>query len=188
MRLSGRLQVHLKAPTVSADLGSKLKTTAASTLWLCELIGETAGRLGMTGYLVGGCVRDLLLEKENFDLDFVIEGSAIELGEELAKAYPGRLRVVARHERFQTATLEFFCEEKREVDLSTARTEFYEYPAALPTVEPSKLEHDLLRRDFTINALAVCLNPGRFGQLVDYFGGLQDLKDRVVRILHPSVL
>lgn len=174
-----------KRATVSADLGNKLKTTAASTLWLCELIGETAGRLGMTGYLVGGCVRDLLLEKENFDLDFVIEGSAIQLGQELAKAYPGRLRVVARHERFQTATLEFFCEEKREVDLSTARTEFYEYPAALPTVEPSKLEQDLLRRDFTINALAVCLNPGRFGQLVDYFGGLQDLKDRVLRILHP---
>ncbi|MBA3994609.1 MAG: hypothetical protein C0469_13875, partial [Cyanobacteria bacterium DS2.3.42] len=174
-----------KRATVSADLGNKLKTTAASTLWLCELIGVTAGRLGMTGYLVGGCVRDLLLEKENFDLDFVIEGSAIELGEELANAYPGRLRVVARHERFQTATLEFFCEEKREVDLSTARTEFYEYPAALPTVEPSKLEQDLLRRDFTINALAVCLNPGRFGQLVDYFGGLQDLKDRVLRILHP---
>jgi tRNA nucleotidyltransferase (CCA-adding enzyme) len=175
---------HKRAIT-SADLGNKLKTTGASTLWVCELIGETAARLGMTGYLVGGCVRDLLLEKENFDLDFVIEGSAIELAEELAGAYPGRLKVVARHERFQTATLDFFCEEKREVDLSTARTEFYEYPAALPTVEPSKLEQDLLRRDFTINALAVCLNPGRFGQLVDYFGGMNDIKDRVIRILHP---
>lgn len=174
-----------KRATAAADLANKVKTTSPSTLWLCELIGETAARLGMTGYLVGGCVRDLLLEKANFDLDFVIEGSAIELGDELAKAYPGRLKVVARHERFQTATLEFYCEEKREVDLSTARTEFYEYPAALPTVEPSRLEQDLLRRDFTINALAVCLNPGRFGQLVDYFGGLNDIKDRVVRILHP---
>lgn len=174
-----------KRATQSVDLGSKLKTTTASTLWLCELIGEIAGELGMTGYLVGGCVRDLLLEKENFDLDFVIEGSAIALGERLAEAYPGRLKIVARHERFQTATLDFFCEERREVDLSTARTEFYEFPAALPTVEPSKLEHDLLRRDFTINALAICLNPGRFGQLVDYFGGMQDIKDRIVRILHP---
>ncbi len=176
---------HSKRASAAADLANKLKATDASTLWLCDLIGETAGRLGMTGYLVGGCVRDLLLEKENFDLDFVIEGSAIELGEQLAQDYSGRLKMVARHERFQTATLEFYCEEKREVDLSTARTEFYEYPAALPTVEPSKLEQDLLRRDFTINALAVCLNPGRFGQLVDYFGGMQDLKDRVIRILHP---
>ncbi len=174
-----------KRASASADLGNKLKTTSPSTLWLCELIGETAARHGMTGYLVGGCVRDLLLEKENFDLDFVIEGSAIELGDEIQKAYPGRLKVVARHERFQTATLEFYCEEKREVDLSTARTEFYEYPAALPTVEPSRLEQDLLRRDFTINALAVCLNPGRFGALVDYFGGMQDIRDRVIRILHP---
>ena len=174
-----------KRATVAADLGSKVRTTTASTQWLCELIGETAARLGMTGYLVGGCVRDLLLEKENFDLDFVIEGSAIELGDQLQNTYPGRLKVVARHERFQTATLEFYCEDKREVDLSTARTEFYEYPAALPTVEPSRLEQDLLRRDFTINALAVCLNPGRFGQLVDYFGGMQDIKDRVLRILHP---
>ena len=72
-----------------------------------------------------------------------------------------------------------------EVDLSTARTEFYEFPAALPTVEASGLQQDLFRRDFTINALAICLNPGRFGEVIDYFGGLADLESKVVRILHP---
>jgi tRNA nucleotidyltransferase (CCA-adding enzyme) len=95
------------------------------------------------------------------------------------------LQVVARHERFQTATLEFFANEKREVDFSTARTEFYEFPAALPTVEASQLDQDLLRRDFTINALAICLNPGRFGMLVDHFGGLNDIKKRTITVLHP---
>lgn len=170
---------------VAIDMKERVKTVAPSTLWLCELIGLTAAQLGMTAYAVGGCVRDLILSKPILDLDFVIEGSAIELADALEREFPGRLKVVARHARFQTATLEFFAEEKYEVDLSTARTEFYEYPAALPTVEPSKLEHDLLRRDFTINSLAVCLNPGRFGSLIDYFGGMQDIKDQLLRVLHP---
>ncbi len=152
--------------------------------WLFEQIGIIAARLNMSAYAVGGCVRDLLLGSPIFDLDFVIEGSAIELAQALEAAFPGRLQVVARHERFQTATLSFLADQKREVDLSTARLEFYEFPAALPTVEASSLRQDLFRRDFTINALAVCINPGRFGELVDYFGGLRDLKNRTIRVLH----
>ena len=159
----------------------------------------------MASYAVGGFVRDLLLKIPNFDLDFVVEGSAIDLAQELVRKHPDRFELKAKHERFQTATLVYFtgpagksskakpannghdspARPHRTVDLSTARIEIYEKPAALPEVEASKLEHDLLRRDFTINALAVCLNPESFGLLIDHFSGLEDLELKVIRILHP---
>lgn len=163
----------------------KLDALESSVRWLCHEIGRVADSNNMVAYAVGGSVRDLFLSRANFDLDFVVEGSAIELAEALEREYPSRLEVVAKHERFQTATLSFYADRKREVDLSTARTEYYEYPAALPTVEPSKLEQDLFRRDFTINALAVCLNPDRFGELIDHYEGLVDLRKKIIRILHP---
>lgn len=167
------------------SLIEKLNKLDPAVQWLCHEVGRVAAKNNMVAYAVGGFVRDLFLSRPNFDLDFVIEGNAIELADALEHEYPSRLEVVAKHDRFQTATLTFYADKKREVDLSTARTEYYEYPAALPTVEPSKLEQDLFRRDFTINALAVCLNPGRYGELVDHFDGLSDLKKKVVRILHP---
>ncbi len=163
----------------------RLNILSESTLWLFEELGRQAALLNMTAYAVGGCVRDLFLGLPNLDLDFVVEGSAIDLAKALEIAYPGRLQLVAKHDRFQTATMIFNAEHKLEIDISTARTEFYEFPAALPTVEASGLEQDLYRRDFTINALAVCLNPGQFGDVIDYFGGLEDLEARLVRILHP---
>ncbi len=168
-----------------AHFADKVDLLEPSVRWLCHKLGEVAARNDMVAYAVGGFVRDLFLSRDNFDLDFVIEGSAIELADDLEREYPSRLEVVAKHDRFQTATLSFYADRKREVDLSTARTEYYEYPAALPTVEPSRLEQDLFRRDFTINALAVCLNPGRFGELVDHFDGLGDLRKKIIRILHP---
>ncbi len=166
-------------------LREKLETLDDTTQWLFEQIGIAAAQLNMVAYAVGGCVRDLFLGLPTFDLDFVVEGSAIELAYALEKAYPARLEVLAKHDRFQTATLTFHGGKNREVDLSTARTEFYEFPAALPTVEASSLQQDLFRRDFTINALAICLNPGRLGELIDYFGGLEDLEAKAIRILHP---
>ncbi len=167
------------------QLREKITGLDKPTQWLFEQVGIVAARLNMVAYAVGGCVRDLILGRPNFDLDFVIEGSAIDLAQALETSFPGRLRVVAKHDRFQTATMEFFADRKREVDLSTARVEFYEFPAALPTVEASTLQQDMFRRDFTINALATCLNPGRFGELVDYFGGWHDLEAARIRILHP---
>lgn len=180
----------------------KLDGLDEATKWLFAEIGKAAAQLNMVAYAVGGCVRDLYLGRGNFDLDFVVEGvsgkpaddkpdgetskySAIALAKRLESLYPGRLKLVAKHDRFQTATLEFTAGQKLEVDLATARTEFYEFPAALPTVEASSLRQDLFRRDFTINALAICLNPGQYGEVVDYFGGLDDLEARVIRILHP---
>lgn len=164
---------------------TKFNNLEPSCKWLCETIGAVAAQNGMVAYAVGGLVRDLILGLNNFDLDFVVEGSACQLASAIESSYPARLEVVATHERFNTATLIYHAEDDKEVDLSTARTEFYEFPAALPTVEPSMLEQDLYRRDFTINTLAVCLNPGQFGNLTDMFDGLKDLNNRVIRILHP---
>ncbi|MBP9090895.1 CBS domain-containing protein [bacterium] len=176
-----------KSNRAGTSLSDKLAQVDSDTAWLCRTIGETAQELGMSAYAVGGFVRDLLLNLPNFDLDYVIEGSAQKLAHRLLELYPNKLEMAATHDRFQTATLVYRSENavEREVDLSTARTEFYEFPAALPEVEASMLEQDLLRRDFTINALAVCVNPNRFGNLTDHFNGLQDLERKIVRILHP---
>jgi tRNA nucleotidyltransferase/poly(A) polymerase len=176
---------HSKHHVIHIPFKDYLDGMEPSTRWLCDQLGRVAACNNMVAYAVGGFVRDLFLDRPNFDLDFVIEGSAIELADALERECPSRFEVVAKHERFQTATLIFHGERDREVDLSTARTEYYEFPAALPTVEPSRLEQDLSRRDFTINGLAVCLNPGRYGELVDHFDGLEDLKRNIIRILHP---
>ena len=167
------------------SIQSKFEHLEPETKWLCETLGQVANEHGMVVYAVGGFVRDLILERDNYDLDFVVEGSACQLAKYFELAHPSKLEVVATHERFNTATIIYHGNDKKEVDLSTARTEFYEYPAALPTVEPSKLEEDLYRRDFTINTLAVCLNPDQFGKLTDTYDGLKDLNNKVIRILHP---
>lgn len=141
--------------------------------------GEVAQSLGYQVYAVGGLVRDVLLKVENLDVDLVVEGNGIEMANELAKVIGGRVRP---HEKFGTAEIVF--PDGYWVDVVTARVEYYEYPAALPQVEQSSLKHDLYRRDFTINAMAVALNSERFGELVDYFNGREDLQIGAVRVLH----
>lgn len=175
---------YTREPVQHVEFKERMEHLEPPTKWMCEQIGRHAAALNMVAYSVGGIVRDMLLGLQNFDLDFVIEGSAAQVAESLEAAFPGRLQIVAKHDRFQTATLSYFADKKREVDISTARIEFYEFPAALPTVEASGLEQDLLRRDFTINALAVCLKPGEYGTLIDHFGGLNDLSTKKIRILH----
>ncbi len=130
-------------------------------------------------YLVGGTVRDILLGEPNFDVDVAVEGDAIELARSLADALEGRVRA---HRKFGTAVV-LYSEDER-VDVVTARTEFYDAPAALPSVEHATIREDLFRRDFTINAMAVSLKGEDFGQLVDPFGGRRDLEARTIRILH----
>jgi tRNA nucleotidyltransferase (CCA-adding enzyme) len=129
-------------------------------------------------YLVGGAVRDVLMGEPNFDVDIAVEGDGIALGEALAEAVGGRVRP---HDRFGTAIVVY---EGGRVDVATARTEFYDSPGALPTVEQASIRQDLYRRDFTINAMAVSLKGEDFGRLVDYFGGKGDLEKGVVRVLH----
>ena len=129
-------------------------------------------------YLVGGAVRDVLMGEPNFDVDIAVEGDGIALGEALAEALGGR---VVPHDRFGTAIVVY---DGGRVDVATARTEFYDSPGALPTVEQASIRQDLYRRDFTINAMAASLKGEDFGRLVDYFGGLRDLENGVVRVLH----
>jgi tRNA nucleotidyltransferase (CCA-adding enzyme) len=130
-------------------------------------------------YLVGGTVRDILLGERGFDVDIAVEGDGIAFAEELGRALGGR---VHPHEKFRTAAVLYG--EGGRVDVVTARTEFYESPAALPAVERASIREDLFRRDFTINAMAVSLKGDDFGRLVDPFGGRRDLDERVIRVLH----
>jgi tRNA nucleotidyltransferase (CCA-adding enzyme) len=142
-------------------------------------LGKVAESVGYKTYAVGGFIRDLLLRRPNLDIDIVVEGDGIEFAKEFAARHGLRVRP---HKKFGTAVLIF--PDGFKIDVATARLEYYRYPAALPTVELSSLKLDLYRRDFTINTLAVEVNPGRFGHLIDFFGGQRDLKERAIRVLH----
>ena len=141
--------------------------------------GDCADRLGYRAYLVGGLVRDILLKQENFDVDVVVEGNGIDFAHAYAKDRNVRVR---SHKKFGTAVLIF--PDGFKVDVATARMEYYETPAAPPTVETSSLKMDLFRRDFTINTLAIKLNSRNYGDLIDYFGAQKDIKEKVIRVLH----
>ena len=142
--------------------------------------GEIASRKGERLYLVGGVVRDLLLHRPNFDLDLVVDGDAISLARELADAAQVKLTT---HSRFNTAKIRF---NEWNVDFATARSETYERPGALPKVMRGTIAADLYRRDFTVNAMAVEVTAGSYGELIDIFGGVSDLKGKLVRILHEK--
>jgi tRNA nucleotidyltransferase (CCA-adding enzyme) len=142
--------------------------------------GRTADRLGYHAYLVGGLVRDVLLKRENLDVDVVIEGDGIRFAHEFA-AHHKNVRVRS-HKKFGTAVLIF--SDGFKVDVATARMEYYESPGAPPIVETSSLKMDLYRRDFTINTLAIRLNHRHYGTLIDYFGAQKDIKERMLRVLH----
>ena len=141
--------------------------------------GRVGDKLGYSVYAVGGFVRDLLLRVKNFDVDIVVEGDGIRLAEEFEKKFPCRIRT---HKKFGTAIILF--PDGLKVDVATARLEVYDSPAALPTVESASIKMDLSRRDFTINTLAIQLNPRTFGALIDFFGGVKDVKEKVIRVLH----
>lgn len=142
--------------------------------------GETARALGMQAFLVGGMVRDLILGEKNLDIDIVVAGNGMTFGTQLGE----RWRVPVKfHERFLTAKLR--TPEGAAVDVATARVEYYAAPAALPEVTAGDLVNDLARRDFSLNAAAIALNPDRLGEFVDPHFGYTDLLNRELRILHP---
>lgn len=147
---------------------------------ILEDAGRIADELGLSAYAVGGFARDLLLRRDNLDLDIVIEGgTAAAFAEEFASK---RGVEVKTHQRFKTAILIF--PDGFKVDVATARLEYYERPGALPTVQASSLKLDLYRRDFVLNTLAIALNPPRFGELIDFFGAQKDIKEKTIRVLH----
>ncbi len=180
-----------------------LKQRLTNALWdILQTITQTAIAQGWHLYLVGGGVRDLLLSQDAdtvtlSDVDLVVDsahqslemGAGVVLAQAVQAAYPQvDLQVYGR---FQTAALVWHPQPPNTdppwvVDIATARTEFYPYPAANPEVEASSIQQDLYRRDFTINAMALRLTPPQAGQLLDFFGGGLDLQQRQVRVLHAN--
>ncbi|MBS3756333.1 MAG: CBS domain-containing protein [Desulfobacterales bacterium] len=146
---------------------------------LLRRIGRVADSHGYAAYAVGGFVRDLFLYRHNEDIDIVIEGNGIEFAKAFARKEGARINAYAK---FGTAVIIF--PDGFKIDVASARMEYYKFPAALPTVEMSSIKLDLFRRDFTINTLAICLNQEKFGRLIDFFGGMRDLKEKAIRILH----
>ncbi|MDP7285684.1 MAG: CCA tRNA nucleotidyltransferase, partial [Dehalococcoidales bacterium] len=164
---------------MTENLANKIKQQLPSGLVdFLRQAGEIADEKGQHLYLVGGVVRDLLLERANLDLDLVLEGNAITLARQLAAITEGKLTI---HKHFGTATIKW---DDGRADLSTARNERYSHPGALPTIRPDSIEIDLARRDFTINAMAVSLSPNDYGRLIDPYWGRDDLNQGLIRILH----
>lgn len=177
-----KLYSGVSRPARNADFVARLeRALPRDLLLLVKNAARIARELGYSTYLVGGFVRDLIVGEANLDIDIVVEGDAIELARKLADQFGGRVHA---HARFGTAIWLVEEDEKLHLDFATARTEFYEYPSALPDVERSSIKLDLHRRDFTINALALCLDPERYGALLDPYGGEFDLQRGIIRVLH----
>ncbi|HOQ50306.1 MAG TPA: CBS domain-containing protein [Candidatus Atribacteria bacterium] len=149
-------------------------------LKLLHFIGDESKRAGAKAYLVGGVVRDIILGFPGYDLDIVVEGDAIELAQTISRKLEGK---VVSYPPFGTAIL--FLKDGRRVDFASARSEYYDSPGAPPHVEYSNLRRDLFRRDFTINAMAISIGTDDWGDLFDFFGGLKDLENKTLRVLHP---
>jgi tRNA nucleotidyltransferase (CCA-adding enzyme) len=184
-------QAHPKsAPQKRISESEIAALLGASTASVIRQVGDIAAAAGETVYLVGGVVRDMLLQRRNLDLDFVVEGDAMAFARQVARQLGGK---VTTHSAFGTAKWHLTgssLHQEREslpetVDFVSARNEYYETPTALPTVYQGSIKLDLRRRDFTINTLALRLSPkARFGEIADYFGGKQDLQNGVIRVLH----
>ena len=147
-------------------------------------ISEAADSLGLECYVVGGYVRDLFLERPSNDIDVVVVGSGIRVADELRKSL-GKKAHISVFRNFGTAQVKY---KNTEVEFVGARKESYTHDSRKPIVEDGTLEDDQNRRDFTINALAVCLNKERFGELVDPFDGVYDMEDGIIRTpLDPDI-
>ncbi len=149
-----------------------------------HLISETADKLGVECYVVGGYVRDLFLERPSNDIDVVVVGSGIQVAETLKKQL-GKKAHLSVFKNFGTAQVKY---KHLEVEFVGARKESYSHDSRKPVVEDGTLEDDQNRRDFTINALAVCLNKAHFGKLIDPFNGIDDMEDGIIRTpLDPDI-
>ena len=157
---------------------NKLPHRLKNIIFICRDLAE---KECLDVYLVGGFVRDLLLGGENFDFDIVVERNGIDFAYKLSQILDAHL---IKHKAFGTATLTL--KDGLKIDIATSRREYYPKPAALPVVSKGDIEDDLLRRDFTINAIACHIDCDKFGQIVDVCGGLSDLKLKKIRFLHSN--
>ncbi len=167
-------------PSAVANLAGSLGDLGIDGL-LEQIQAVAAGERGV--YLVGGAVRDLVLGKPHIDVDLAVEGDGIAFAEELARRLKGYVRA---HQKFGTAVVvaRDVDGRRQRVDVASTRSESYDYPAALPKVWRAGIRSDLARRDFTINAMAVSLKPETYGDLLDPFGGMEDLAGRRIAVLH----
>ena len=140
-----------------------------------KLLSETADEMNMECYVVGGYVRDLLLHRPSKDIDVVVVGSGIQMAEKFSSKL-GKGSHISVFKNFGTAQVKY---RDLEVEFVGARKESYSHDSRKPIVEDGTLEDDQNRRDFTINAMAVCMNQNRFGELIDPFNGLKDLEDQI---------
>ena len=147
-------------------------------------ISDVADHLGVECYVVGGYVRDIFLERPSDDIDVVVVGSGIQVASELKKML-GKRAHLSVFRNFGTAQVKFY---DMEIEFVGARKESYSHDSRKPIVENGTLEDDQNRRDFTINAMAICLNKSRFGELVDPFNGIADLQDGIIATpLDPEI-
>lgn len=151
----------------------------AGIVKLIGILAEVSWKMNVNAYLVGGFVRDLLLNVPNLDVDVVVEGSGITYAREVVRKTGGRVR---SHKKFETAVI--IMKDGFKIDVATARMEYYEQPGALPKIEHGSIKMDLYRRDFSINALAIQLSGEDFGRLIDFFGGQKDMEEGIIRVLH----
>ena len=177
------MRIHYISALFMIDLtAEELKQYFSDDIF--KRISETADELGLECYVVGGYVRDIFLQRPSKDIDVVVVGSGIAMAEALGKRL-GRGAHVSVFKNFGTAQLKYY---GTEVEFVGARKESYTHDSRKPIVEDGTLEDDQNRRDFTINALAVCLNRVRYGELVDPFGGIGDLKEKTIRTpLDPDI-
>lgn len=162
-------------------IAKRLQKLPAPLPRIIYLARDLAKERGVSVYVVGGFVRDLLLGIENFDVDIVVERKGIDFAYQLASALDAK---VIKHRAFGTATIT--TKDGTKIDIATSRQEFYPAPAALPRVAEGNIKDDLARRDFTVNALACHIDVGRFGEIVDFFNGTGDLKKKRIRFLHEK--
>lgn len=197
LKALGKPRIHLsKVKNLSDQLNSVLPIESKTLL---KLIGSHAHNQKTAIYIVGGFVRDLILDRPSLDFDVVVEGDAIQFAKSLVGLFGGKINT---HKRFGTAKwhINEIHNELRQnfpefegleltklpetLDLISARTEFYDFPTALPQVERSSIKLDLHRRDFTINTLALRLDGNHYGELYDYWGGYEDLLSGQIKVLH----
>ncbi len=150
---------------------------------------KAADELGLPIFLIGGIVRDIIINKKNFDVDITVQGNAIEFAQSLQNKYPEIFKLKETHDSFKTAKVVFNIDGKCvDLDLASTRKESYPYPSGLPVVEKigCELYEDVIRRDFSINSMALSLNKDSFYRLVDYLNGYDDLQEGVLEILHEK--
>ena len=180
------------------------KVVTENTIKVLYLCSEAAKKLSLRIFLIGGAVRDIITGKNNFDTDITVQGNAIEFARFLEQNYPDICKIKEIHENFGTTKVIFYINEKIAtshlqdaphndenliiLDIASTRKESYPYPGSLPKVDEigCDLYDDVNRRDFSINSMAISLNKENFGDLTDYLGGYDDIKQKKIRILHEK--